>query len=125
LRRTRWYEHVIRFVFGGLSTMAAGLIAQRYGPAIGGVFLLPGYCPRAQTLMEKHETRKKKRRRSPRRGPGAGSGRTRCSQRQFGVPRRSKGRDPIALSESLCQASDHHNKLRRLYRLGNVRLITL
>jgi hypothetical protein len=82
LRRTRWYEYVIRFFFGGLATMAAGLIAQRYGPAIGGVFLaFPGILPASATLVEKHETRKKKRAGPRRCCPWKGSGRTRCSRR--------------------------------------------
>ena len=28
LRRTRWYEYAVRFVFGGLITASAGLIAH-------------------------------------------------------------------------------------------------
>jgi hypothetical protein len=36
LRRTKWHEYAIRFVFGGLITAAAGLIAHRYGSGIGG-----------------------------------------------------------------------------------------
>jgi len=39
LRRTKWHDYAIRFLFGGLITGAAGLIAQRWGPGIGGLFL--------------------------------------------------------------------------------------
>jgi len=62
LRRTKWYEYTVRFVFGGLITAAAGLIAHRWGPAIGGLFLaFPAIFPASATLVERHETQKKKR----------------------------------------------------------------
>jgi hypothetical protein len=62
LRRTKWREYAIRFVFGGLITAAAGFIARRYGPAIGGLFLaFPAIFPASSTLVEKHETQKKRR----------------------------------------------------------------
>jgi hypothetical protein len=59
--RTRWYEYVIRFVFGGLVTATAGVIAKQFGPAIGGLFLaFPAIFPAAATLIESHEKRKKR-----------------------------------------------------------------
>jgi Protein of unknown function (DUF3147) len=62
LRRTRWYEYAIRFLFGGLITAAAGLIAERWGPAIGGLFLaFPAIFPASVTLVEEHERQKKTR----------------------------------------------------------------
>ena len=62
LRRTKWHDYAIRFLFGGLITAAAGLIAQRWGPGIGGVFLaFPAIFPASATLVEKHETQKKNR----------------------------------------------------------------
>ena len=46
----------IRFCIGGLITAATGLIARRYGPAIGGLFLaFPAIFPSTATLIEKHE----------------------------------------------------------------------
>jgi hypothetical protein len=61
LRRTRWYEIVLRFLFGGLATVATGMIAKSYGPVIGGVFLaFPAIFPATATLVEKHEKEKKK-----------------------------------------------------------------
>ena len=39
LGRTRWYEYALRFIFGGAVTVAAGLIANSYGPVFGGLFL--------------------------------------------------------------------------------------
>ena len=60
LRDTRWHEYVMRFVFGGAVTVGAGLLAQRYGPAIGGLFLaFPAIFPASATLIEKHEREKK------------------------------------------------------------------
>jgi hypothetical protein len=61
VRRTRWYEYAIRFAFGGAVTVAAGLIAKRYGPVFGGLFLaFPAIFPASATLVQKHETEKKR-----------------------------------------------------------------
>jgi hypothetical protein len=62
LRDTRWYEYVLRFIFGGLVTAVAGLIARRFGPVIGGLFLaFPAIFPASATLIEKHQREKKER----------------------------------------------------------------
>ena len=62
LRETRWYEYATRFLFGGAITAAAGIIAQKYGPTIGGLFLaFPAIFPASASLIEKHENEKKKR----------------------------------------------------------------
>lgn len=61
LRRTRWYEYALRFFFGGAITVAAGLIAKLYGPVFGGLFLaFPAIFPASATLVQKHETEKKR-----------------------------------------------------------------
>jgi hypothetical protein len=61
LRRTRWYEYALRLLFGGSVTMAAGWIAKRYGPVFGGLFLaFPAIFPASATLVQKHETEKKR-----------------------------------------------------------------
>ena len=61
LKRTRWYEYALRFLFGGAVTVGAGLIAQRYGPGFGGLFLaFPAIFPASATLVQKHETEKKR-----------------------------------------------------------------
>jgi len=63
LRRTKWYEYVIRFVFGGIITALTGMIAKKFGPEVGGVFLaFPAIFPATATLLEKHEKEKKQRR---------------------------------------------------------------
>jgi Protein of unknown function (DUF3147) len=60
LGKTKWHEYAIRFVFGGLITAVAGVIAKHYGPVIGGLFLAcPAIFPASATLIEKHEEQKK------------------------------------------------------------------
>jgi hypothetical protein len=60
LGQSRWYEYVVRFVFGGTVTALAGIVAKRFGPEIGGLFLaFPAIFPAAATLIEKHEKQKK------------------------------------------------------------------
>src|SRR4051794_5605291 len=64
LKRTKWYEYSIRFVFGGLITAIAGAIATTYGPVIGGLFLaFPAVFPAAATLIARHEREKKEEKR--------------------------------------------------------------
>jgi hypothetical protein len=63
LRKTRWYELVVRFLFGGLITAATGMIAKEFGPGVGGLFLaFPAIFPASATLIEKHERQKKEQR---------------------------------------------------------------
>jgi hypothetical protein len=60
LGKTRWYEYAIRFIFGGLITAIAGVIAREFGPTIGGLFLaFPAIFPASATLIEKHEKQEK------------------------------------------------------------------
>ena len=62
--KTKWYEYAIRFVFGGLITAMAGVIAREFGPAIGGLFLaFPTIFPASATLIEKHEKQEKEKHR--------------------------------------------------------------
>jgi hypothetical protein len=62
LRQTRWWEYLVRFAFGGIVTVLAGLIAKEYGPAVGGLFLaFPGIFPAGVTLVHRHEKQKKQR----------------------------------------------------------------
>ena len=58
LRKTHWYEHLVRFVFGGLVTVATGLVAKHYGPDVGGLFLaFPAILPASLTLVKQHHGR--------------------------------------------------------------------
>lgn len=60
LGQTKWYEYALRFLFGGLITAFAGIIAKKFGPGIGGLFLaFPAIFPASATLIEKHEKQKK------------------------------------------------------------------
>ena len=62
LKRTKWYEFAIRFVVGGLITALVGVIAKKFGPSVGGLFLaFPSIFPAAATLVESHEEKKKAR----------------------------------------------------------------
>src|SRR5947208_14946127 len=61
LKRTKWYEYVIRFALGGLVTAGAGLIAKRISPSFGGLFLaFPAILAASSTLVEKHERERKR-----------------------------------------------------------------
>lgn len=60
-RRTPWSEYALRFVVGGLITAGAGVIARRYGPGVGGLFLaFPAIFPAAATLIEKRQKKKER-----------------------------------------------------------------
>jgi hypothetical protein len=62
IKDTKPLELAVRFVFGGVCTVAAGLIAKRYGPGIGGLFLaFPAIFPAGVTLIQSHEKEKKAR----------------------------------------------------------------
>jgi hypothetical protein len=50
----------LRFVLGGLATIVAGLIAEHWGPVVGGLFLaFPAIFCATATLIEKHERERK------------------------------------------------------------------
>jgi hypothetical protein len=60
LHETTLQEYAARFLLGGLMTVIAGLIAEKYGPATGGLFLaFPAIFPASATLVEKHERKRK------------------------------------------------------------------
>jgi hypothetical protein len=62
LKKTRWYEFGVRFLSGGLITAATGIIAEEFGPGVGGLFLaFPAIFPASATLIDKHEKQKKER----------------------------------------------------------------
>ncbi|MBV9578568.1 MAG: DUF3147 family protein [Chloroflexi bacterium] len=55
LRQTRPREYLIRFAFGGLVTVGAGLVGNWWGAAIGGLFLaFPSILPASLTLIKDH-----------------------------------------------------------------------
>jgi len=58
IKRPAVWEYVLRFVFGGGITVATGLVARHYGPAVGGMFLaFPAILPASLTLVERHDGR--------------------------------------------------------------------
>jgi len=60
LGQSRWYEHIVRFVLGGLATVFAGAVAKWAGPSWGGLFLaFPAVFCASSTLIEKHERERK------------------------------------------------------------------
>ncbi len=60
LRQTKWNQYAVRFIFGGLITAAAGVVAKQHGPVIGGLLLaFPAIFPASATLIEKHEKQRK------------------------------------------------------------------
>jgi hypothetical protein len=61
LKQTHWYEYVVRLALGGLATVFAGVIADRFGPETGGLFLaFPVIFCASATLIEKHERDRKR-----------------------------------------------------------------
>src|SRR6266853_5018172 len=62
LGQTKWHDYAVRFLFGGLITAVAGIIAKEFGPGVGGLFLaFPAIFPASATLIEKHEKQRKER----------------------------------------------------------------
>lgn len=60
LKETKPHEYAVRFLFGGLCTVLAGLTAKRFGPGVGGLFLaFPAIFPASASLIESHEKRRK------------------------------------------------------------------
>ncbi len=61
LKESKPHEYLLRFLFGGACCVLAGLVAKRYGPEIGGLFLaFPAIFPAGASLIESHERRKKR-----------------------------------------------------------------
>ncbi len=60
LKQGHWYEYLVRFVLGGVATVVAGVVADIWGPAAGGLFLaFPAIFCASATLIEKHERERK------------------------------------------------------------------
>jgi Protein of unknown function (DUF3147) len=59
LKLTKGSEYFVRFLSGGIITVITGLLAARYGPEFGGLFLaFPALFVASATLIEKHEREK-------------------------------------------------------------------
>lgn len=60
LRRTTAFEYAIRFVFGGLITLIAGVVARVWGAEVAGLLLaFPAIFPASATLLERHQVERK------------------------------------------------------------------
>jgi len=60
LKRSKWWEFMLRFVLGGLVTAGAGVLSKKCGPGFGGLFLaFPAILASSVTLVEKHERERK------------------------------------------------------------------
>jgi hypothetical protein len=62
LKQTQWYEYLERFLLGGAITVATGLIANHFGPVVGGLFLaFPAIFPSGARLIDKQQRDRKRR----------------------------------------------------------------
>jgi hypothetical protein len=58
LAKPKFWEHLLRFVFGGGVSVAASLIARHWGAGVGGLFLaFPAILPASLTLVKQHDGR--------------------------------------------------------------------
>jgi hypothetical protein len=61
LRRMKWQDYLVRFLLGGAMTVVTGLIAKRFGPVAGGLFLaFPAIFPAGATLLDRDQREKKR-----------------------------------------------------------------
>jgi hypothetical protein len=61
LKQTKAHQYIIRFLLGGACTVIAGLMAKRFGPVMGGLFLaFPAIFPAGASLIEAHEKENKR-----------------------------------------------------------------
>ncbi len=62
LRATRFHEYAVRFLFVGLITAIAGVVARWWGAELAGLLLaFPAIFPASATLVEKHQVERKHR----------------------------------------------------------------
>ncbi len=60
-KQLSYRQYAVRFVLGGIITAAAGILAMKFGPAFGGLFLaFPAIFPASVTLVERSERRTKR-----------------------------------------------------------------
>jgi hypothetical protein len=59
-RQIKFSEYALRFFFGGTITVVTGLVAKKFGPGVGGLFLaFPAIFPATATLIASREYEKK------------------------------------------------------------------
>jgi hypothetical protein len=60
-KRKEWSQYAVRFALGGLITAITGIVANKFGPGVGGLFLaFPAIFPASVTLVEKTERNSKR-----------------------------------------------------------------
>lgn len=60
-KQTRISDYALRFLFGGVITVATGIIGKKFGPGVGGLFLaFPAIFPATATLIASREKEKKR-----------------------------------------------------------------
>lgn len=60
LKKTKAWEYLVRFAFGGAITVGTGVIAKVWGPFVAGFFLaFPAILPASLTLVKQHDGREK------------------------------------------------------------------
>jgi len=65
LARIKWSEVAVRFLFGGAVTVIVGVLASRFGPYVGGLFLaFPAIFPASVTLLAKKQEQRESRTRA-------------------------------------------------------------
>ena len=58
LKKSAWWEHLLRFVFGGAVTVGTGLVGHHWGDVVGGLFLAcPAILPASLALVKRHDGR--------------------------------------------------------------------
>jgi hypothetical protein len=56
LKKSRPWELAVRFAFGGVLTVLAGLVTRAFGPVVGGLLLaFPAILPASLTLVKQHD----------------------------------------------------------------------
>ena len=55
VQKSSWWDFAVRIAFGGVTTVVAYLIGERFGPSVAGLFLaFPAIMPASVTLVTKH-----------------------------------------------------------------------
>ena len=56
LKKPKAWEYLVRYLFGGTITVVTGIVAEKYGPAVGGLLLaFPAILPASLTLIKEHD----------------------------------------------------------------------
>ena len=60
VKKSRFRDYAIRFLFGGLVSVLVGLLGDHFGPGIGGLFLaFPAILPATLTLLKEEDGRER------------------------------------------------------------------